>query len=96
MDGELMERLMRVGFVIWIVVFGGFLAVLGYLKVKEQKKTRREERKLGGVGPFLLQRKASIDDPTWQRLAESAERSVAAPISDPMSLFRIVDLGAGQ
>lgn len=50
----------------------------------------------GGVGPFLLQRKTSIDDPTWQRLAESAERSIAAPISGPMSLFRIVDLGDGQ
>lgn len=49
----------------------------------------------GGVGPFLLQRKTSIDDPTWQRLVESAERTVVAPISGPMSLFRIVDLGAG-
>ena len=49
----------------------------------------------GGVGPFLLERKTSIDDPTWQRLVESAERTVAAPIRDPMSLFRIVDLGAG-
>ena len=50
----------------------------------------------GGVGPFLLQRKTSIDDPTWQRLVESAERTVAAPIRGPMSLFRIVDLGVGQ
>lgn len=50
----------------------------------------------GGVGPFLLQRKTSIDDLIWQRLAESAERAVAVPISGPMSLFRIVDLGAGQ
>ena len=50
----------------------------------------------GGVGPFLLQRKTSIDDPTWQGLMESAERTVAAPIRGPMSLFRIVDLGAGQ
>ncbi len=49
----------------------------------------------GGVGPFLLERKTSIDDPTWQRLVESAERTVNAPISGPMSLFRIVDLGAG-
>lgn len=50
----------------------------------------------GGVGPFLLQRKTSIDDPIWQRLVESAGRTVAAPISGPMSLFRIVDLGVGQ
>lgn len=50
----------------------------------------------GGVGPFLLQRKTSIDDPIWQRLVESAGRTVATPISGPMSLFRIVDLGAGQ
>ena len=50
----------------------------------------------GGVGPFLLQRKTSIDDPIWQRLVESAGRTVAAPISGPMSLFRIVDLGDGQ
>lgn len=49
----------------------------------------------GGVGPFLLQRKTSIDDPAWQRLTESAERTVAVPIRGPMSLFRIVDLGAG-
>ena len=50
----------------------------------------------GGVGPFLLQRKTSVDDLIWQRLAESAERAVAVPISGPVSLFRIVDLGAGQ
>lgn len=49
----------------------------------------------GGVGPFLLQSKTSIVDPMWQGLMESAERTVAAPIRGPMSLFRIVDLGAG-
>ena len=48
----------------------------------------------GGVGPFLLQRKTSIVDPMWQGFMESAERTVAAPIRGPMSLFRIVDLGA--
>lgn len=50
----------------------------------------------GGIGPFLVQRKASINDTIWQRLAESAQRAVVVPISGPMSLFRIVDLGAGQ
>ncbi len=49
----------------------------------------------GGVGPFLLQSKTSIVDPMWQGLMESAERTVAAPIRGPMSLFRLVDLGAG-
>ena len=48
----------------------------------------------GGHGPFLVQGKGQVTDASWVDLLRTGERTAQVPVSDPVALLRVLDLGA--
>ena len=47
----------------------------------------------GGIGPFVLQRRTSLTDPSWTAVAEVSERNATLPQSAASGFFRVLDAG---